>query len=159
MEAEVRRLAPDVDPTVETMSERFETVSRKPWFLAATLIAFGVTGLMLAIVGVYGLVSCLIAERRQEFAVRIALGAARGQIRKLVLARAASWALWGAVTGVLLAYAAARILQRLSHEIVPIDALACVSSAVILAAVCLLAAWLPAWRAGHTDPAATLREQ
>ena len=80
---------------------------------------------MLAAVGVYGLVSFLVAERRQEVAVRIALGAARGQIRKLVLARALRWALYGSVTGMLLAYAAARLLQTVSHEIVPVDPIAC----------------------------------
>lgn len=159
IEAEFRKLAPDMEVTIETMAERFDAVLQRPRFQAATLMAFGATGLALAAVGVYGLVLFLVAERRQEFAVRIALGAAKGQIRNLVLARASRWALYGAVTGVLLAYAAARLLQKVSHEVVPMDLLACASAAAVLACVCIFAAWAPAWRAALADPAATLREQ
>ncbi len=159
IEAEFRRLAPDMEVTLETMSERFDAVLRRPRFQAAMLMSFGATGLMLAAVGIYGLVLFLVAERRQEFAVRIALGAARGQIRKLVLASAFRWALYGALIGVVLAYAAARLLQSVSHEIVRMDPLACTSAAAVLACACVVAALVPAWRAGLTDPAATLREQ
>jgi len=159
IQAELKAVAPDMEVIVETMAERFDAVLQKPRFQAGTLSAFGATGLLLAAVGVYGLVLFLVAERRQEFAVRLALGATRTQIRELVIGRALRWALYGAVAGVLLAIASARVMRSLSHEIVRMDPLAWAAATAMLICVCIGAAWLPAWRAGLTDPAAALREQ
>ena len=107
----------------------------------------------------YGLVSLLVAERAREFAVRLAVGASNGQIRRLVLKVALRWTLLGAAGGLLLTIMAGRLLQASSDEIVSTDPLACLIATAALGIVCALTAWIPAVRAGFTDPTTILREQ
>lgn len=158
LSAEFKQIAPEVELTVQTMEERFDVAGESTRFQAATLVSFGVVALLLAAVGVYGLVSFLVVERTHEFAVRLALGASTRHIWKLVLGRTLLWTIYGALGGTLLGVAVARLLRSYSQEIVHSDPLSYAVAIAVLSLVALLAAGFPAARAALTDPAAILRQ-
>lgn len=118
-------------------------------------IAAGST-LLLGAVGLYGVVSCSIAQRRREIAVRVAVGAQAGDVRRLVLAEAGWMVLAGMVPGIGAAALLARRFQVILFETNPFDPVVFVAVSAVLVAACLLASWLPARRAARVDPVAAL---
>jgi putative ABC transport system permease protein len=111
--------------------------------------AFAVTALLLACIGVYGTVSYAVALRRQEFGIRLALGARPGQVRRLVLGEAARLAVWGLAVGVTGAAAAGTLLRHQLIDVSPRDPASYAVATGVLAAAVLLAALLPLRRVEH----------
>jgi predicted permease len=120
-------------------------------------LALGATALLLTLIGVYGVMSYLVEQRRREFGIRIALGAAGSSLVALVLRQSLRLATIGALTGVLLATGASRLIASLILSINAFDALGYVGGAVVVVVACLFAAYVPARRAAHVDPVEALR--
>jgi ABC-type antimicrobial peptide transport system permease subunit len=118
---------------------------------------FGSAALVLATLGVYSVISYLVTQRRQEIWVRIALGAQRGDVLSLVLRQGGSLALIGIAVGGVGALFLTRLLSGLVYGVSTTDPLAFGGVVALLAAVALLASWLPARRAARVDPMDVLR--
>ncbi|HEY0779553.1 MAG TPA: ABC transporter permease [Gemmatirosa sp.] len=121
--------------------------------------AFAAVGLLLAALGVYGVLSYAVAQRARELGVRSALGARRGDLERMIVGSGARLAGAGAIAGVLLFLAGRRALAALLYGIGPADPIALGAGACVLAAAVLFASWLPARRAARVDPAVALRAE
>jgi hypothetical protein len=126
---------------------------------AAAFTAFGGLALLLAAVGLYGVVAYAVTQRTNEFGIRMALGARGADVRRLVLRHGARTALAGGVVGAAAAVAVGRALRHRLYGVEPLDPLSLVVVAAMLGAVTLLATWLPARRAARVDPAVALRAE
>jgi putative ABC transport system permease protein len=129
---------------------------RMPALLAAAL---AVLGMFLAVIGLYGITAFLMRRRTQEIAVRMALGAQRGQVLQLVLLGSSKLTLVGLVLGLASALAACRILSSILHGVKPSDPASYAVSALIVLGVALLASYIPARRAMRVDPMVALRHE
>jgi ABC-type antimicrobial peptide transport system permease subunit len=128
--------------------------------LMATLSGFfGLLAGILATVGLYGVISYMVARRRNEIGIRIALGAARGDVIGLILREAGILVAGGLVVGTALAIAGARTAASLLYGLKPGDPFVIGLSAAMLAAVALIASLLPAVRAARLEPMSALREE
>ncbi|MGH9394096.1 MAG: ADOP family duplicated permease, partial [Terriglobales bacterium] len=128
--------------------------------LTLALIAlFGGLALLLAALGIYGVVAYTTAARRSEIGMRLALGADRGGIVRLVVSGGMRPALAGLVLGIAGATAAGRLVAGLLFEVAPADPAILASAALVLGAIALTACALPAWRASRLDPARALRAE
>jgi putative ABC transport system permease protein len=128
------------------------------WRTAATVVTFAaLLTLVLALVGIYGIVAHLAEDRTREIGIRVALGARTTEIRLLVLREGARLVLFGTAIGVLLGLAAARLLRSRFYGVSPTEPLAYLVAALALATTALLASYLPARRAARVDPMEALR--
>jgi putative ABC transport system permease protein len=130
-----------------------------PRFYLLLVAAFAALALTLAAIGVYGTVSYAVAQRTHEIGVRMALGAARGDVLSMVLRQGLALTLAGAALGLAGAWAATRVLASLLFRVRPDDAAALAGAAVLLIAVTLAAGYLPARRAARVDPIEALRHE
>ena len=138
--------------------ERHLALMRLPQRLSSfVLSAFGVLALALAAIGLYGVVSYGVAQRTREIGIRMALGAGRPRVVRLLVAGGLRLVVIGGVLGLALALAAARLLGGLLFEVSALDPLTFLGVPLVLGAAALLAAWLPARRASRVDPLAALR--
>ena len=125
--------------------------------LGSLLAVFAAVALTLAAVGTYGTMSCWVDGRGRELGLRLALGARSGQVLSLVLGRGLAILGVGVILGGLLALASGRLLEGVLFEVRPSEPVALVAATVLLVVVGLVACWLPARRAGRTDPCSVLR--
>jgi predicted permease len=156
----VRSLAPNLPVFgVETMTESLDTLSGFLLFRlgAGFAAALGLLGLALAVVGIYGVISCSVSQRTHEIGIRIALGAERGQILKLILGQGLLIIGIGVLAGCTIAFAAARLVANLLVGVSPSDPLTYLGVSLVLAGVALLACYIPARRAMRVDPMVALR--
>jgi ABC-type antimicrobial peptide transport system permease subunit len=123
------------------------------------LSSFAIGGLVLAVVGVYGVVSIVVSQRKQELAVRIALGASRANAVTLVLGQAMRNAVIGTMLGLIGAWAAQRLIRGFLFQISAVDPITFVAGAIFLLAVATVASAIPASRATRIDPAQLLRQE
>ena len=123
------------------------------------LAVFSILAVSLAGVGTYGVASYMVANRTREFGVRLALGAGRGHVLRLVMVQGVRTALMGTAAGVAGALAVTRLLRSLLFDVSPTDAWTFAGVTLILAAVALIACYVPAWRAMRIDPTASLRSE
>ncbi len=128
-----------------------------PRVLTSILGSFGALALLLAGMGIYGLMTSVVADRTQEIGIRAALGADRGALLRMVLKQAVVLAAIGMGVGALGALALTRVLRRLLYGVAPHDPWALAFTCALLFAATLLATWLPARRAARVEPAAALR--
>jgi putative ABC transport system permease protein len=142
---------------VKTMNERIRDATARARFSATLLAIFAAIALVLAAVGIYGVMSFLVTQRTHEIGIRIALGAKPADVLSLVVGRGAVLALAGIAIGVAGASASTRVLGTLLYEVKPGDPATYVTIALVLAAVALLASYIPARRAGSVDPSSALR--
>jgi putative ABC transport system permease protein len=153
----VHRVAPDVPPRLRTIEAIVSRSVADRRFVLVLVGAFGVTALLLATLGVYGLISFLVAERRRELSIRMALGAAPGDIRRLVVGQGVRMAGAGIVAGAALALGAGRLLTGFLYGVTTTDPVAFGAVALLLGVVALVASWVPAWRAARVPPNEALR--
>jgi putative ABC transport system permease protein len=156
--AQLRSLEPTLlIDNVQTMSQRIgETVAPR----RLNLVLFGMfagLALLLASIGIYGVVAYAVAQRKQEFGIRMALGARPGDVLSMVLRQGLKLALAGVVIGMVATLSLARLLAGLLFGVEPTDPPTLCAVAVLLAAVAVVACWLPAYRATKTAPVEALR--
>jgi putative ABC transport system permease protein len=142
---------------IERMSTRVEKLAERPRFNAVLLSLFAAMGVVLAAIGIYGVVGFLVARQTQEFGIRIALGASPRNILGMVLWNIGRWTLVGAAAGVLGAWFCARLMSSLLFEVGAHDPLPLALAVLMLFVVAFLAAYLPARRATQIDPLIALR--
>jgi ABC-type antimicrobial peptide transport system permease subunit len=123
------------------------------------LTAFGGLALLLAAVGVYGVISYGVSQRTQEIGIRVALGAGHRNVLRLVVGHAAALTGAGLLLGLVGALGLSRLIGGLLFQVSPTDPPTLATGTVLLAAVALLAAVLPARRAARVDPAVALRAE
>ena len=158
----VKQVIRGIDPElaldrVRTLEEVVEGSVARPRFAASVLGAFGASALLLAVVGVYGVLSYAMERRRRELAVRLALGARHGQVRALVIKSGMSVAAAGVIAGIAVAVVGQRIIAELLYEVSPTDVATLAAVAGVLLGAALFASWLPARRATTVSPAEVLR--
>ena len=143
--------------TVMTMDARLSSAVAEPRFFAVLVGCFAALAFLLAAFGLYGLLSYTVAQRRGEIAVRMALGAQRGDVLALVVRQGAALLAAGAVVGLAAAAAASRVLESFLYGIATDDRLTFVAAPLALAAVALVACYFPARRATRVEPMEVLR--
>ncbi|MBA3763525.1 MAG: FtsX-like permease family protein, partial [Chthoniobacterales bacterium] len=162
--AQLKNVLWKVDPSlpvtqVRSMSEVMAVSLAERRFNALLLGAFAAVALLLASVGLYGVLAFTVAQRTREIGIRIALGARAGHVLRLVLRQGLTLALIGVAAGVCLSLASTRILARFLYGIAPTDTPTFVSLALLLMIVALAACLIPARRALAVDPMVALRHE
>jgi putative ABC transport system permease protein len=160
----MRRVVRDMDSllaitAMRPMTEVHAEAMSRERFISALVLVFALTGLALALVGVFGVLAQLVQTRWREMGIRLALGAQRSQVRLLVVRHGAWLLALGIVGGLAVALGATRVLKTLLFEVQPTDALTYAVVALVIAATGIVAAWIPALRASTADPATTLRAE
>jgi putative ABC transport system permease protein len=140
-----------------TMDQIVRQSAAEPRYQTLLLTAFGGVGLLLAMVGVYGVISYGVSQRSQEIGVRMALGAQRSNILRMVIGEGMLLVLIGIIAGIAGALALGRFLQSMLFEIKPTDPATFVGVGVALALAALAACYIPARRAMRVDPVAAMR--
>ena len=126
-------------------------------FQLGLLSCFSVTALLLAAIGIYGVMSRTTTERTHEIGVRMAVGAAASSVRLLVLRSGGTLAVMGILIGLAAALALTRYMAGMLYGVTPLDPVTYAAAALVLLMAALLATLLPAWRASAVDPVEALR--
>ncbi|HEX4596063.1 MAG TPA: ABC transporter permease [Bryobacteraceae bacterium] len=159
LKKEIAAIDPVLPVTVSTMQQRVSRLNDRPRFNAVLLSLFAAMGLVLAVIGLYGVMAFLVGQRTQEIGVRMALGATPRAIVKLILSHAAVWTVAGSLAGLAGSLFAVRAVRSLLFEVPEHDpwTFAVVLPGLLL--VALAAAWIPSLRAARVDPTAALRHE
>jgi putative ABC transport system permease protein len=139
------------------MEERLELASASPRFTMLLIGIFSATAFILAVIGIYGVIAYAVAQRTQELGIRIALGAEKLDILRLVIGGGLALSLAGIGIGLAGSIALTRLMSAMLYETSVTDPLIFAASAVLFLAVALVASYLPARRATRIDPAEALR--
>jgi putative ABC transport system permease protein len=139
------------------MAERIRDSTARARFNAILLTIFAAIAMVLAAVGIYGVMSYLVTQRTHEIGIRIALGAGSADVLSLVVRRGAFLALAGIAIGTVGALVSTRVLATLLYEVKPGDPATYATIAIVLAGVALVASYIPARRASSVDPSSALR--
>jgi len=153
-----------IDPTVaipatQPLEKLIGNSVAEARFQTSLLASFGAAALLLALLGIYGVLSYSVSLRRQEFGIRIALGSDRQRLIALVVRQACTPVIMGAIVGLLLAFAATRWLQSLLYQTSSLDPISIAGSLSLLLLAALLASFVPARRAAGTDAMSVLRNE
>jgi len=143
----------------QTMDEVIAESLAAHRFSMILLNAFAVAALLLASVGLYGVISYLVGQRTHELGIRVALGAQRTDLLRLVLIHGMKMALGGVALGLVAALGLTRLLSGMLYAVSATDPATFAAIALLLVLVALLASFLPAWRAMHVDPMRALRQE
>lgn len=162
VEAVARQRLREVDPNqplfkVARMEELLSASTAEPRFYSRVLAAFSFIALLLATLGIYGVISYTVAQRTREIGIRVALGARPRNILASVMAGSSALVAGGLLLGVAGAIAATRVLRSFLFEVTATDAATFIGVSVLLAAVALAASYIPARRAMRIDPMNALR--
>ena len=158
VEAAIHRVDPDqAISDVQTMDEILSDSVARPRFQVVLLLVFAAIAVLLASIGVYGVVSYSVAQRTREIGIRMALGARAADVSRLVLREGLLLSCLGAAAGLAAAWASTRVLRSLLFEVTPTDPLTLGAVVCLLMAVALAATLLPARRAAKVDPMVILR--
>lgn len=161
---EIRGAVHDVAPQLPvydmlTMAQRTAVATAQARFRAVVLTAFAITALLLAVIGIYGVMSFAVTARTREIGVRIALGAEGTGVQRLVIGEGIALAGVGAVIGLGGALVATRVLRSFLFDLTPSDPVTYIGVIVTLGAAAILASWIPARRAARVDPVVALRAE
>jgi len=162
--AAARRVVFEADPDVPvfntgTLLDDVRSSIARPALDAWLISAFATVALVLALIGIYGLISYSVRERRREMGIRMALGARQAQVVRLVLAGGLQLAIVGLALGLTAAMAGSRLIQTLLYGVTAIDAPTYAAVAVGLISVAALASWIPARRAAMVEPTVAMRSE
>jgi len=162
MVSAIRRQLKQLDPElpiykVSTLKALVSSSISQTRFPALTLSLFACAALILAAIGVYGVLAYTVAQRRHEIGVRMALGAQRGQILRFFLGRGVKWAAFGGGVGFMAALMLVRFMRSMLFQIGPYDSKIFFTGMAVLSAVVLAACFIPALRATRVDPSAAIR--
>jgi putative ABC transport system permease protein len=160
----VRAAIRELDPTnalvlVRTMDDVIAASTARIRFLTTLMLAFALIGVVLSVVGVYGVLAQAARNRTREVGVRIALGAGAAQVRWLLVGEGLRLTVAGLLLGAVVAFLSTPAMSRLLFEISPADPVTLVSVTALLAATSILAAFIPARRASRIDPTTALRAE
>ena len=158
--AEIRAIDPNI-PVARTssMEEALHDSIALPQFRATVMVIFAVSALLLAAVGIYGVLAYAVERRTQEIGVRMALGATRRGVLGLVIGQGARLVSVGIVLGLIGAFALTRALRGMLFGVSASDTVSFAGAAVVLGAVAIVASLIPAWRAARIDPITALRQE
>jgi putative ABC transport system permease protein len=145
-------------PEITTLRSKVGMATLPQRIAAGVLALLGALALGIAAIGLYGVVSYVVVQRTHEFGIRTALGAAAGDVMRMVVMQGLRLALTGVVIGAALALVLARFLGTMLL-VSPADPLAILAAATLLTGVAALASWLPARRATRVDPLTALRAE
>ncbi|HEY4320615.1 MAG TPA: ABC transporter permease [Gemmatimonadales bacterium] len=152
-------LSPAITLDFTTMNAQLAASVARPRLLAQLSTFFGALALLLALVGLYGIVSYSVALRRNEIGIRLALGAVRTRVVTMILGESTRLALVGVGIGVALTLATTRLVSSLLYGVTATDPVTIGAAITAMVATALVAAALPAWRAARIDPMGALREE
>jgi ABC-type lipoprotein release transport system permease subunit len=154
-----REKSPDVPMKFTTMESIVSENVAAPRFRTLLLAIFAGLALCLALAGVYGVMAYAVGQRSKEIGVRMALGASRGSVLRLILGQGMTLTAIGLALGLASAIASARLLTTMLFQVQPGDPMVYLTVTVLLGVVALLATYVPARRASSIDPLATLRQE
>ncbi len=161
MQPWIRSQVSSLDATVPvdmaTLSERVGKLADQPRFQTVLVAFFAATGLVLAVIGLYSVMSFLVAQRTQEIGVRMALGASRGAVLRLVLGKSLRLVLWGTSLGLVAALAVSRLLSSMLFGVGAHDPATFTFAVLLLDVVAMMATLFPASLATKVDPIVALR--
>jgi putative ABC transport system permease protein len=160
----VRQAAAQIDPDIpvfglQTMEQYVDQATEQSRLSMTLLTLFGALALALSALGIYGVLSFIVARRTQEIGIRLALGATRGNVLRLIIGHGMALAVTGIAIGLATAWALTRLLSTLLFGVSPHDPATFAAIAAILAGVAFLASFLPGRRATRVDPLETLRDE
>jgi ABC-type antimicrobial peptide transport system permease subunit len=160
---EVRKTLQSIDPAIpapkmRTMEEIVDESVAQRRFQMRVAAAFGISALLLAALGIYGVVAYGIALRRRELGIRMALGAQKSEVLAAALGRALKLLVFGSAAGLILGLLASRVLAMVVYGATPRDPLVLAGVVLAMLLVGLIATWSPAQRALAVDPAMLMRE-
>ncbi|HKW01432.1 MAG TPA: ABC transporter permease [Vicinamibacterales bacterium] len=144
---------------VQSLDELFRGLTARRRFTMSVMTMVGAGALVLAILGIYGVMTSIVAQRTREIGVRMALGASRAAVLRSVVVRALTYVLAGSAIGLALAWTIARVVQSLLFHVETHDPIVYVAVTLTLALAGVAAAWLPARRAARVDPVVALRTE
>jgi predicted permease len=158
----IRAVIARLDPalaiaSISTMDEVWRKSLARDRFLMALVASFAVVGLVLGLVGVYGVVAQVARRRNHEMGIRIALGARAGQVTWLVVRRGVLLAGFGIALGAGGALTAAGLIRTLLYQVAPVDPATFIAVPLLVLGTAALASWIPALRASRADPCQVLR--
>jgi putative ABC transport system permease protein len=154
----VRAVDPDLGVVnVSTLTAMLARPLDQPRFNAGVLLAFAVVAVLLAAIGLYGLVSFAVAQRTREIGIRLAVGAQPRQIGSMFLKRGLAPVAAGCAIGIIAVLAGGRLVSSLLYGVTPNDPVAIIGAVLGFTLVAVTAALIPARRAAESDPAAALR--
>ena len=156
---QVAHLEPNAPVEIETLSRDVDKLADRPRFETALLGFFAACGLLMAIIGLYGVISYVATQRTQEIGVRMALGATRADILRLIAMEGIRLIVLGGALGLGSALAAAQLLKSLTFHVGPRDPATYIAVVSLLGLVALVATLIPAQAAMRTDPGEALRHE
>jgi putative ABC transport system permease protein len=154
---QVARVDPTLPVNIEALEERIDRFREQPRFIATLVSLFAGLGVLLAAVGLYGVLSFLVAQQIPEIGVRMALGARPWDIAVHIQRYASIWTATGVVAGAVCSLAVTRMIKGLLFGVTPQDPLSLISATTVLAVTAAVAAWLPSRRAARVDPVVALK--
>jgi predicted permease len=149
----------NVVSSLQTMNQVIAGTLAQRKFSMILLGAFATVALLLASLGIYGVISYLVGQRTHELGIRIALGAKRADVLRLILNHGMKMALAGVGLGLAVAFGLTRLLAKMVFGVSTTDPATFIGITVLLLTVALLACFIPAWRAAHVDPLVALRDE
>ena len=155
----LRDLDPDCPFRVRSMEQLVAAAVAQPRLYTVLVACFATTAMLLAAIGLYGVLSFAVGQRTREIGIRMALGAGRGQVLRMVMGQAGRLASTGILAGLLAAAVASQALRAQLFEVAPIDLATYVIVSAVLLTVSLLASSLPAIRAARVDPIRAIRHE
>jgi predicted permease len=159
MRAQISAVDATTPFTIETMRERVDELAQGPRFVTALVLFFAASGLLLAVIGLYGIISFAAAQRTQEIGLRMALGASRLDILWMITWEGARLTMLGGLIGVCAALGISQLLKSLLFNVGPHDPFSFLAVAMLLALVALVASLLPGRAAMEVDPVVALRSE
>src|SRR5947209_14957684 len=156
--SETKAVIPNLPPPlIRAMDDLLSETVAQPRLQTGLLSLFAGVALLLAAVGLYGVLAYSVTQRQREIGVRLALGAQKRNVLSLVISQGMKLALSGVAIGIVAALALTRVIRGLLYGVTPTDPVTFALVSLLLVAVALLACWLPARRAARVDPMEALR--